>query len=538
MRAIVALVLFVLPFVSASGADVAAQKIDELFAAYNKPHSPGCSVGVIRDGGFIYHKSYGEGSLELATPLSSDSVFYMASVSKQFTAAAVVLAAEQGFLSLDDNVRKYIPELPDYGHAITLRQMLHQTSGFRDFEAMLFLSGRPGTDGFTKEDMMALIARQKGLNNIPGDAFVYSNTNYFLLGEVVNRATKKSLADFAAENIFRPLGMARTRFYDDRTLVVPGRVPAYSRGADGKFLVDWSASWDIAGPGGLMSSVDDLLLWDRNFYNNRLGKGTLVRELETHGLLNNGHPINYGLGLWLAEYRGLKTVEHSGGTFGYRTELLRFPEQRFSVAVLCNIANADVEGFARRISDLYLEKQLQPEVSAAEKSRAFPTTFAGTYLDPRNHMIYTFAAEDGNLMAWGRKLQRLGANEFSDVSGNPIVFTGANGAMTATLTLQGEPFFSGNRIPHLEPSESALAGFAGNYHSDELEATYELSLVKGVLTLKNGYQPPVSLHPVALNEFQAGDLGTIVFRVTGDGQVNGLTLFSQPARGIAFVRRG
>ena len=196
--------------------------------------------------------------------------------------------------------------------------------------------------------MMDLIARQKGLNEIPGGAFTYSNTNYFLLGEVVNRATKKSLADFAAENIFRPLGMVHSRFYDDHTLVMPGRVPAYDPGRNGTFLVDWSINWDIVGPGGLMSSVDDLLLWDRNFYKNRLGKGTLITELETHGLLNNGHPINYGLGLWLAEYRGLKTVEHSGGTFGYRTELLRFPDQRFRVVVLCNIANADVEGFTAR----------------------------------------------------------------------------------------------------------------------------------------------------------------------------------------------
>src|SRR5262249_49552045 len=149
------------------------------------------------------------------------------------------------------------------------------------------------------------------------------------------------------ENIFKPLGMMRTRFYDNRALVVPGRVAAYAPGTNGRFFVGWSLNWDIVGPGGLMSTVDDLLQWDRNFYKNRLGKGTLVGQLETHGLLNNGHPINYGLGLWLAEYRGLKTVEHSGAALGYRSELLRFPDQRFSVVVLCNIANADVEGFAR-----------------------------------------------------------------------------------------------------------------------------------------------------------------------------------------------
>jgi CubicO group peptidase (beta-lactamase class C family) len=542
MRTIIVLVVIVVvfPTVSASAADVAPQKIDEVFAPYNKTHSPGCSVGVIRDSSFIFRKSYGEGSLELGAPLSSASVFYMASVSKQFTAASVVLAAEQGFLSLDDDVHKYIPELPSYGHAITLRQMLHQTSGFRDFLALTDLAGRDISTLSSSNDALQLIVRQKGLNNPPGEEFVYSNTNYFLLGVVMKRATGKSLAEFAAANIFRPLGMTRTLFYDDNGVVVPNRVAAYDPGKEDGFRVDWSTIFDIVGGGGLMSNVDDLLLWDQNFYSNKVGKGSLARELETHGSLNNGHPINYGLGLWLGEYRGLKTVEHGGGTFGYRTELLRFPERRFSVVVLCNIANADVEGFARKISDLYLEKELPSEADATARSQVYPdpAPFAGTYLDPRKHMIYTFAAVNGNLMGWGSKLRRLGANEFSDLVGNPILFKSAKGTMTATLTLQGDPYFSGDMVPRIQLSESALGRFTGNYHSDELEATYELSLVKGVLTLKNGNQTPVNLQPVAPNEFQAGDLGTIVFRVTAQHRVPGLTLFSQRARGIAFAKVG
>jgi len=537
MRTIIVLIFFLVPTVSLFSPDVAPRKIDKIFAPYNNKHSPGCSVGVIRDGSFALRKSYGEASLELGASLSSYSVFYMASVSKQFTAAGIVLAAEQGFLSLDDDVRKYIPELPYYGYTITLRQMLHHTSGFRDFLALTDLSGRDTSALSSSDDVLKLIARQKGLNNVPGEEFVYSNSNYFLLGIVVKRATGKSLAEFAAANIFRPLGMTHTLFYDDNSVVVPNRVAAYDPGKEDSFRVDWSAIFDIVGSGGLMSNVDDLLLWDRNFYSSKIGKGTLIRELETHGVLNNGHLINYGLGLWLGEYRGLKTVEHSGGTFGYRTELLRFPEQRFSVIVLCNVANADVEGLARRISDLYLETQLKPEASST-RSGAFPdpAPFAGTYLDPRTHMIYTFTAVNGNLMAWGSNLRRLGANEFSDLVGNPIVFKSANGTMTAMLTLQGETYFSGDRVPHIHVSESALSGFTGNYHSDELEATYKLSLVNGTLTLKNGDQPPVNLNPVAANEFQAGDLGTIVFQVAGNSHVSGLTLFSQPARGITFQK--
>ncbi len=485
---------------------------------------------------FIFRKSYGKASLELGVPLTSDSVFYMASVSKQFTAASIVLASEQGFLSLDDDVRKYIPELPDYGHPITLRQMLHHTSGLRDFLALTYLSGRDISALSSPDGVLRLIARQKGLNNAPGEEFVYSNSNYFLLGVVVKRATGKSLAEFADANIFKPLRMTHTLYYDDNTVVVPNRMAAYDPGKDGKFLADWSTVFDIVGSGGLMSNVNDLLLWDWNFYSNKLGKGRLVRELQTHGILNNGHQINYGLGLWLGEYRGLKTVEHSGGTFGYRTKLLRFPEQRFSVIALCNVANADVEHLTRKVADLYLEKQLKPEASDNMQSGALPdpALFAGTYLDPRKHMIYTFTVANGSLMAWGAKLHRSGANEFSDLVGNPIAFKSANGTMKVTLTVQDETYFSGERVPDIHPSESALQGFTGDYHSDELEATYKLSLVNRALTLKNGDQPPVNLNPVAPNEFQAGDLGTIVFHSVGTTHAFGLTLFSQSARGITF----
>jgi CubicO group peptidase (beta-lactamase class C family) len=539
IRSLLAVPLFLLATLSAEPtkpADIAPQ-IDELFAAYNRPQSPGCSVGVIRDGDFVYRHSYGEASLELNVPLTSESVFYMASVSKQFTAASVVLAAEQGFLSLDDDVRKYIPELPDYGNRITLRQMLHQTSGYRDFLDLTYLAGESISALSSPQDILALIIRQRGLNNLPGDEFVYSNSNYFLLGVVVKRATGKSLAEFAAANIFQPLGMKHTFFYDDSSKVIPNRAAAYDFGKNGDFLVDWSTTYDIVGGGGLMSNVDDLLLWDRAFYSNKLGKGSFVRELETPGTLNNGKPINYGMGLWLNEYHGLKIVEHSGGTFGYRTELLRFPDQRFSVVALCNVATADVEGLARKIADLYLAPQFKAEsASTGEGGSASSFDLAelsGTYLDRHKHMVYTFTAADGSLMAWGAKLRRQGANEFSDLVGNPILFQRQNGIMTATLTLQGQVFFSGDKVPDIHLDEAALKAFTGNYVSDELNATYKMSLAKGALSLQVGNQPAFGLNPLGLNEFEAGDFGTVVFQGSGD-HVFGLTLFSQRARGIRF----
>jgi CubicO group peptidase (beta-lactamase class C family) len=538
-----AIVTFAIAFVvnfPVHAGEVDQERVDRIFAAYDKPGSPGCSLGVIRDGNFIYRKGYGAASLELGILLSSESVFYMGSVSKQFTAASVVLAAEQGFLSLDDDVRKYIPELPDYGRVITLRQMLHHTSGFRDFLTLLELSGRNPADIHSEEEIIDLVARQKSLNNVPGDEFIYSNTNYFLLGEVVKRSTKKSLAEFATENIFRPLGMAHTRYYDDHTVVLPGRVSAYATGGSGNFLVDWSTDYDVVGAGGLMSSVDDLLPWDRNFYANKLGKGTLLKELQTRGVLNNGKQISYALGLEIETYRGLPTVEHNGALFGYRTGILRFPEQRFTVVCLCNLANAVVTNLSRQVAEVYLEKSLRPEMDSVQSPNGSgfpdPSPFAGKYLDPRKHLVYSFTASGGNLMAWGANLRRVGPNQFKDLGTGTITFDDSEGGMKATLEMDGETFFAGKRVeePHL--SGAALETYAGRYKSTELDATYKFSIHEGYLVLGKNWDPVLKLTPVAQDEFENEELGAIVFHRDANHRVSGLSVFSVNARNVAFEK--
>jgi CubicO group peptidase (beta-lactamase class C family) len=537
MRSVIVLILSITTASIAFGGDDSGQKVNQLFATFDKPGSPGCSAGVIRDGNFIYKKAFGYASLEFGLPLNPASVFYVGSVSKQFTAASIVLAAEQGYLSLDDDVRKYLPELPDYGHQITLRQMLHQTSGFRDMFDLISLSGGNAAQ-ISSADILKLIMRQKGLNNVPGAEWIYSNSNYFLLAQVIQRATKKSLAQFAAENIFQPLGMTHTLFYDDNTLVVPNRVAAYAPGKSGSFLVNWSTNYDIVGGGGLMSTVDDLLLWDGNFYSNKLGKGTLLKELQSHGVLNNGNQTNYAMGLSLSEYRGLPVVEHSGALFGYRAEFLRFPQQRFSAIVLCNLSTSDPEGLAHRIADVYLQGDLAPETSALKASSGLPdpATFAGTYLDPRTKTIYQFTADHGNLMAWGGVLKRIDANKFYDLIDDVITFDNENGTMHASLPIPGELYFSGDRLQPLQLSVSELTSFVGNFHSEELDSTYKLSVENGRLTLRSHDDPPVPLDAAAHDEFCSNDLGTLVFNSDASHRVLGFSLYTQAAHGIVFTR--
>ncbi len=536
------LIVFFLSITTASvvfAADTTAEKVHQIFASFDKPGSPGCSVGVIRNGSFVYKKSFGYASLELGVPLTPESVFYMGSVSKQFTAASVVLAAEQGYLSLDDDVHKYIPELPDYGYPVTLRQMLHQTSGFRDFFDLIALSGRDPAEIVSPTDILKLITRQKGLNNVPGTEWIYSNSNYFLLAEVIQRAAKKSLARFAAKNIFQPLGMMHTLFYDDNALVVPNRVAAYGPGKNGNFQVDWSTTYDLVGGGGLMSNLDDLLLWDRNFYSNKLGKGTLLKELQSHGVLNNGNQINYAMGLSLGDYRGLPTVEHNGALFGYRTGFLRFPQQRFSVIVLCNFSSANTESLTHQIADLYLQGDFASASGAPHVSSGFPdpATFAGTYFDPRTKTIYKFTADHGNLVGWGAVLRRIDANKFYDLGSDVITFENENGTMHASLRIPGyELYFSGDKLQPVHPRGSELTWLAGNFYSEELGVTYALSVDHGRLTVEKPDNAAVPLDAATRNEFYSSNIGTIVFHTDANNHVSGFTVFTQEARGIIFTR--
>jgi hypothetical protein len=340
--------------------------------------------------------------------------------------------------------------------------------------------------------------------------------------------------------MFQPLAMSHTLFYDDHTLVVPGRVAAYDSAPHDSFHVDWSTTYEVVGGGGLMSTVDDLLLWDRNFYANRLGQGTLVQELQTPGVLNNGNKISYAMGLDLGSYRGLPIVEHGGGLFGYRTELLRFPEQKFSVICLCNIATAEPENLARQVADIYLSDRLQPGASALNPSSKGdfpdPATFAGKYLDPRTHLIYAFTASNGNLMAWGAVLRRINANQFYDLGSNVITFELSKGTMHAKLDLKGETYFSGSRIQELPLGKPVLVSYTGQFRSTELDTVYRLSLEKDTLTLRNRDNPPQNLTPIGQDEFDAGDLGRLVFERDTGGRVFGFRVFTQDARGIAFKK--
>ena len=333
-----------------------SEQTDKVFGPWNKPTSPGCAVGVIQNGVLVHRRGYGMANLEYGEPLTAQSVFRIASVSKQFTAACMALLVEQGRLELDDSVRVYLPELPAYADAITLRHMLHHTSGLPEYLTLLRRSGefaRP-LDFFDEREALASVAKSKRPEFEPGERYDYSNTNYFLMSLIVDRVAGQSLRAFAADNIFTPLGMASSHFHDDVTAVVPRRATGYRKAGEG-FAID-ETQLEIVGDGGVFTTIEDLARWDQNFYDNRLGRGgrTLIDTLETPGVLNDGDTITYALGLGVDSYRGWRMVSHGGSWAGFRTYMARFPEQRLSVICLCNLADIDPGELATRVADIWL----------------------------------------------------------------------------------------------------------------------------------------------------------------------------------------
>ena len=354
-----AITLIAHPAASRTQDEAKGKRIDQLFVAFDKADSPGCALGVIRDGEFIYKRGYGLASLELGVGINSRTVFYVGSVSKQFVAASVTLASQQGHLGLNNDIRVYLPEIRNYGSPITIRHLLHHTSGIRDYLTLMSLAGVPVQNVSRREDVLALIARQQELNFEPGSEYLYSNSGYFLLAQIVGRATGKSLREFANLNIFEPLGMRDTHFHDNRRHVIKNRAAAYIPGPDGGFQVGWSLAFDQVGSGGLMTTVEDLLRWDRSVYEDTLGAGELWTQMLTRRSLASGETLDYAFGLRLGEYKGQPTIRHGGSLMGYRAELLRFPEQSFSVFCLCNLASADPSRLANQVAEVFLEDVLQ-----------------------------------------------------------------------------------------------------------------------------------------------------------------------------------
>jgi len=537
-----------------------ASRVDELFAAWNSDDQPGAVVAVIQNGQIIYQKGYGMADLERGVPITTESAFEIGSISKQFTAMCILLLENDDMLGLDDDIRTYIPEMPEYERRITLRHLLHHTSGVRDIEALLPLTGMSWVNYYTDDYMLGLITRQKALNFVPGEQFLYSNSGYILLAQVVSRVSGQSLRDFAQERIFGPLGMEHSVFWDRPGQIVPNRALAYSpQGENGYKLEMWNMPF--VGPAGLYSTVGDLALWDANFYENKLGGGAeLIEKMETPGLLDNGESTGYAAGLIVKTHGGLPVLTHDGAWMGYRGFMRRFPGQHVTITVLSNVASLDVR--VGWIANLFLADDFVPseqpsgefvsptaiELEAAELSR-----YEGTYWNDSDSLLRTIVIRDGRL----HYLRSNGdATELGAVETGRFFMVGLQTPVSVEFHGSGEScsmmVVVGDQAPQLfeplpELSDDALTAFCGVYWSDDLRRELQVNTEGNniVATWVDEQNTTVGrlvrTDDILLRQFVPipwNPMDTrLRFERDNTGDITGLSLSCDMVRGVLFKKR-
>jgi CubicO group peptidase (beta-lactamase class C family) len=505
--------------------------VDAVFARWTTS-TPGCAVGVATDGTPVLTKGYGMADLEHDVPIGADTIFEAGSVSKQFTAAAVLLLARDGKLSLDDPAHKYIPELREYAQTaesgLTIRHMLSHTSGLRDWGSVAGISGWPRTSrAYTHAHVLEIVSRQHALNFTPGTRWSYSNTGFNLAAIIVERVSGLSFQEFTRTRLFQPLGMTSTSWRDDYTGIVKRRAQAY-RERDGAFHTDMPFE-NVYGNGGLLTTVGDLLKWNAHYDAPAAADAALIAAQQMPGHFNGGRPYGYGLGLYVGQYKGLREVFHSGSTAGYQAFLTRFPEQRVSVAVLCNAASAP-----RAVADLYLGDRLKPSevkatytLSAAETDR-----FVGQWIGETG--VPTTIAKDDDGLRLGRTTRLFAIS--------PLALSTAEHErweLDAYGVRYTDPF---GRLEELR-KEGTIdtikdpVMYAGTYVSDDAETTLTASVIDGQLVLKRRPDTIIALTRLYPGAFSADHgLGTVIFHWDASGRPSELSVVQDRVWDMRFQR--
>ncbi len=518
--------------------------VDRIFGELNRADGPGCTLGVDRGGDPIIRRGYGMASLESRTPLTEFAILESGSVAKQFTAAAIVHLALRGRLDLDDPVRKYIPELPDYNRPVTIRMLLHHTSGVRDMWTLFALAGNePGTVLFTMAQALRMVYRQRELNFTPNDRYLYSNSGFLLLSEIVKRVSGMPLSQFSRDVFFRPLGMDHTQWRDDWNRVVPGRATAYSPAAEGGFRVDMPFM-NVYGAGGLLTTVGDLLKWNANLDQPRIGGSVWADTMQRRGRLNDGRTIEYGFGLVATTYRGEREISHSGATGGYRTYLARWPDRRLSIAILCNVANANPVALGHQVADIYLgPKPVAPPTTSPASATAGTGPVAsllGRYRASATEDVLTIAEKEGHLVVdLGAPFPLTAVSpdhlRAIDINADLLILRTGDRINHLTVVVGGDStVYDPVVVPPSRPDE--LTGFVADYHSDELGVTYRVSVTGPDLMVEVGDHEPLTAARTGPDSF--GLPGGRALRFTRTkGRVDGFLLFAGRVRNLRFARQ-
>jgi len=520
-------------------------RVDEIFAQWDLATSPGCAVGVAWDGRTILEEAYGMANLEFGIPNTPGTIFEAGSVSKQFTAAATTLLAMEGELSIDDDVRDYIPEVPDYGRTVTIRHMMNHTSGLRDWGSVAGISGW-GRSERTHDHghVLDIVSRQTRLNFDPGYEYSYSNTGYNLQAILVSRVSGMSFRDFSEQRIFAPLGLTDTQWRDDYQRIVPGRSTAYSPRGDG-FRINHPIE-DVHGNGGLLTTVGDLLTWANSFDEERLAGPDFVRRMETQGVLNSGATIAYAGGLNVGSYQGVRSVTHTGSTSGYRAFLGRYypGDHTLGVAILCNVSNANPGGLGSQVERIYMQDYLQPaqraepmSADAVEVAEATLRGYAGIYARDITGQPIEVEFAGGHLRGGGATMYALSETEFAIDGDRGAVarFEAVGGGFELVQFEDGYETARYLPVDAWSPSASDLQEFVGTYHSDDAQTTYTITLEDGVL-YRERYPNPNRGDLTPASYADAFDQGTIRFHRDAAGRVVEMSTYGGRVYDMRFQR--
>lgn len=505
------------------------QLLNSFFKNWNDS-TPGGSLTIVRDGDAIFKKSFGKADLEHTTAINDQTVFEAGSVSKQFTAAATLLLANQGKLSLNDDIRKFIPDFPDFGTVISVDHLLHHTSGLKDWSAVVNLSGWPrGTKAYTQAHVLEIIKKQKSLNFKPGTEYSYSNSNYILLTEVVEKASGQKFTEFTRQHLFAPLNMNATQWRDDFRKIVYNRAQAYSKA--GKTYVLNMPFESNYGHGGLLTTVNDLIKWNDVWMNNKLGN-QLSELREKKGLLASGNMIDYAGGVFVKTYNGKKEISHSGSTAGYRSWLAYYPELKLSVAYLSNDPSNDPENLGEKIKQVFLgtNRKMNPTPVASKTSfLKVLSSLAAVYKNTAKPELIEIEARDtGLFIKNGPQVIAISRDTFS-INGLKFII----GKDQFTNSASGEVYI---KMPPATLAETDLQALVGKYYSEEAEGEFMVEFKEGKLSL---YQHPhlrMNLQPAYKNGFliMAGERILVEFEKNKKGVVDGLTVNMQRAERIPF----
>jgi len=518
----------------ASGSEAA--RVDQLFERWNRTTSPGCAMAAMKDGRILHEAGYGMANLEHEAKITPSTVFDVGSIAKQFTAAALLMLAEEGKLSLDDPIRKYVTELPDFGTPVTLRQMLRHTSGLRDYEQLLYFDGwrLDSPDLLTDGDIMHIMSLQKELNFPPGSNYSYSNTNYMLLAQVVSRVSKRSFPDFTMTRLFQPLGMKHTHFRVDHGETIKDVAYAYLD-KDGGFDL-CLPNYDTVGATNLFTTVEDLARWEENSYTGRVGGDKVIKQLMQPGELNDGTKLNYAPGMFV----GLG-AEESGpaGDAGYRADILRFPDDHFSVVTLCNLGSIDAMELSHQVANIYQGGKFGAALAAAtgpagsfHPDQKQLAAYAGTYVDQNENLILKFERRGESLWAESfmgpseigpAQLEALSENRFRGAGVNEIDFGRDPSHLELTAKSLAMPTIKYRRVPDYKPTVAELREFVGIYSSKELDVPSYVTLAGEALVLHAPKMPEIALAPIANDLFIGGDRH-IHFTRDSQARVSGLLM--------------